>query len=190
MSKIVKVDVDGVIRDMIGGMCQIYQWQFKEHISPESITDYDINKSFPKVKEQLNCTPWQFFFEDHADGVFRCISKPFDGVKQALDLLHKKGYKVVIVTWQFNKQNKEFTLDFFDRHHLYYDDICFTQDKWMVHGDYLIDDNPEFILNESDHSKKIMVDTPYNRYIDDKSLNILRVKSLEEAVDVIVQHKF
>jgi 5'(3')-deoxyribonucleotidase len=87
------------------------------------------------------------------------------------------------VTWQFSNINKKLTLDWLDALSIPYDDICFTKDKWMIQGDILIDDNPEFILNEKDTSFKYLVDQPYNQECNFEGS---RVKSLKEAVDLIV----
>ena len=56
----------------------------------------------------------------------------------------------------------------------------------MIKGDYLIDDNPEFITDKRDKSKKIIVDTPYNRDVSDK---YIRVNSLGEAVEYIIDNE-
>ena len=77
------------------------------------------------------------------------------------------------------------TIDFFNRNDLFYDDICFTKDKWMINGDYLIDDNPMFILDEKDKAKKIIIDRPYNQL--EEYNNIKRCYSLMDAVNFILE---
>ena len=179
----VKIDVDGVIRDIISAMCGLYNERFGGNMCIEDVDDYDINNGFPSVLEETGTDPVRYFFTDHAEEIFETVSKPFDGVKESIDRLRGRGIKVVIVTWQFTLKNIKHTLDFLEMHGIKYDDICFTRDKWIINGDYLIDDNPEFILDERDKSKKIIVDTPYNRYVSNK---YVRVKSLKEAVDYII----
>lgn len=181
-----KIDVDGVIRDIIPTMCEIYNSEFHENISPEDIVDYDVNLNFQRVKEVYGISPREYFFVYHSDKVFEYDSQPFNGVKEAIDALRTLGHKVVIVTWQFDLSNKIHTLRFLNVHGIKYDDICFTRDKWMIKGDYLIDDNPEFITDKRDKSKKIIVDTPYNRNISKK---YVRVNSLKEAVNYIFKQE-
>lgn len=180
---VIKIDVDGVIRDIITAMCELYNTRFDGNLSVEDIDDYDINTNFPSIMKEMGETPVEYFFTHHADKIFEHMSQPFKGVKNAIDRLRSKGHKVVIVTWQFTLDNIMHTLRFLDMHNIKYDDICFTKDKWMIKGDYLIDDNPGFITEKRDKSKKIIIDTPYNRYI---SKRYKRVKSLEEAVDFIL----
>lgn len=180
---VVKIDVDGVIRDIISAMCDIYKKEFGKRVSARSIVEYDINRSFPDIKKRTGKLPSEYFFTDNADKIFETVSKPFNGVKEAIDKLRRNGHKVVIVTWQFSLKNIKHTLDFLEMYNIRYDDICFTRDKWMIKGDYLIDDNPEFILDKRDKSKKIVVDTPYNRNI---SKRYTRVSSLKDAVNYII----
>jgi 5'(3')-deoxyribonucleotidase len=73
---------------------------------------------------------------------------------------------------------------FFEKNKIPYDDICFTRDKWMIQGDWLIDDNPEFITDERDKSRKIMINMPYNKNCD---FSCDRAKDLQEAVDMILE---
>ena len=77
---------------------------------------------------------------------------------------------------------------FLQKNKIPYDDICFTRDKWMIQGDWLIDDNPEFITDEREKSRKIMIRMPYNKNCD---FFCTRANGLQEAVDIILeQEKF
>lgn len=77
---------------------------------------------------------------------------------------------------------------FLQKNKIPYDDICFTRDKWMIQGDWLIDDNPEFIEDERDKSRKLMINMPYNRECD---FFCTRADNLKQAVDIILeQEKF
>jgi 5'(3')-deoxyribonucleotidase len=182
---VVKIDVDGVIRDIITAMCQIYNKKFGGNLCSDDIVDYDINTNFHAIAEKTGMKPTDYFFREHADDIFLYVSQPFEGIKEAIDTLRSNGHKVVIVTWQFNLENIMHTLRFLDVHGIRYDDICFTKDKWMIKGDYLIDDNPEFIMDKRDKSKKIVVDTPYNRNVSKK---YKRVNSLKDAIAYIINN--
>ncbi len=180
---IVKIDVDGVIRDIISAMCKIYNERFDANLKVSDVDDYDVNLNFPEVYKNTGRKPTEYFFVDNADLIFKTVSQPFAGVKNAIDKLMENGHKVVIVTWQFNLENIKHTLDFLEMYRIKYNDICFTHDKWMIKGDYLIDDNPGFIMDEREEAEQIVIDTPYNRNIP-KSYT--RCKSLEEAIKYIL----
>lgn len=184
---IIKIDVDGVIRNINRKMCEMYNSTFGENLTVDDIFDYDVEKVFSKIKEKIGMSAVDYFFNWYAKDIF-LYSKPYDGVIEAIKKLRQMGHKVVIVTWQFNLQNKYYTLMFFEKNKIPYDDICFTRDKWMIQGDWLIDDNPEFITDERDKSRKIMIKMPYNR---DCNFFCTRANDLGEAVDIILeQEKF
>lgn len=180
---VIKIDVDGVIRNIISAMCKVYNQRFGGNLKVSDIDDYDVNTNFPEIYKQTGRKPTEYFFTDNADLIFETVSLPFKGVKDAIDKLIDNGHKVVIVTWQFSLKNIKHTLNFLEMHGIRYNAICFTQDKWIVNGDYLIDDNPEFIMDKKDKSKKIIIDTPYNRHI---SKRVKRVNSLYDAVEYIL----
>jgi len=180
---IIKIDVDGVIRDMMQAMCDVYNEDFDEHFTVEDIFDYDVEKVFPKIREKYNISASDYFFKRKSHSLL-FLSGPCKGAKEAIERLKNAGHKIVIATWQFTLENKELTLFFFEHNHIPYDDICFTKDKWMIKSDWIIDDNPAFIIEERETSKKILVDMPYNR---DCIFDGYRVNNLKEAVDVILK---
>ena len=182
---IIKIDVDGVIRDIFTVMCKIYNEEFKENITVSDIFDYNVDKVFTKVKDTLGISAADYFFKIHSKELF-LLSKPYNNVKTAISDLKKAGHKVVIVTWQFTLTNKTNTLYFFSLNDIPYDDICFTKDKWFIKADWIIDDNPEFICNEKEIAKKILVNMPYNKDID---YDGIRVNNLKEAVNIILKDK-
>ena len=159
---IIKVDVDGVIRNMFDNMCGVYNRCFNEHMTVEDIFDYDVDVVFPRIKKELGISAADFFFKLNGKKLF-LYSEPYDGVKEALEKLRKEGHKVVIVTWQYTLDNKMNTLRFLFINEIPYDDICFTRDKWMIQGDWIIDDNPEFLNDEREKANKIMIKMPYNK---------------------------
>lgn len=178
---IIKVDIDGVLRNMNDKLVSLYNQRFKTNLTVEDMTDYDVSKSFPLFEIQTQTTAKDYFFNTHKEDVFY-FTKAYDGVQESMQKLKDNGHKIVIATWQFTTMNKKLTLDWLDAKGIPYDDICFTKDKWMIQGDIIIDDNPEFILNEKETAYKYLVDQPYNQECNFEGS---RVKSLSEAVDLI-----
>ena len=184
ITMIIKIDVDGVIRDIFTVMCKIYNEDFKENITVDNIFDYDVDKVFTKIKENWGISAIEYFFKIHFREVF-LFSKPYNDVKKAISELKKAGHKIIITTWQFTLANKINTLYFFSLNDIPYDDICFTKDKWLIKADWIIDDNPEFICNEKENAKKILVNMPYNKDID---YDCIRVNNLKVAVKFILKN--
>lgn len=183
-NNVVKVDMDGVIRDMFTPMCRIYNERYGTSLTPSDITDYNVEKSFPLVMEKDRKKAANFFFIEHGAELF-LNSKPYDGTIEALLMLRTFGYKVAIVTWQFTHQNKIYALKFLERNGIPYDDIFFTRDKWLVNGEWMIDDNPEFIMDERDDSRKIMVNQPYNK---NSTFDGIRADGLKDAVETMLRN--
>ena len=182
---IIKIDVDGVIRNINKTLCRLYNDLFNENLTSEKILDYDVDKTFKRIQEEMGMTACNYFFDLCSKEVF-LNSSPYDGVREAILNLRHAGHKVVIVTWQYSLENKYNTLLFLQKNKIPYDDFCFTRDKWMIEGDWLIDDNPEFITDERDKSRKIMIRMPYN-----KNCNFFctRANDLQEAVDIILEQE-
>ena len=145
----IKIDVDGVIRDMLGAMCKMY-YKFDPIVKEENITDYDVEKSFPLIKMKTGMSAHDYFFVINAE---------------------QSGF-----------YNKIYTLKFLNYYGIPYDDICFTRDKWAIEGDYIIDDNPEFLNDEREKAKKIIIDAPYNR----QETKYHRFYNLTQAADFIL----
>lgn len=183
---IIKIDVDGVIRNIVGAICNRYNMVFDENVMPDEITDYDINNSFPLIKEVLHKKPTDYFFIEHGREIFRDNVLPFDDPAKSISCLREAGHKVIIVTWQFTTDNKKYTLDFLDDWKIEYDDICFTRDKHLINGDIIIDDNPEFLLHSNEESLKMCINRPYNV---GKCDDILKFNSLKEVTDYILNNQ-
>lgn len=186
----VKLDVDGVIRDIVTPMCYIFNEQFNMSIKPEDIDEYDVEEFFGKYhkldpQKDGASTYSEYFFKEWAGVVFYNWAKCYKGVKEAIDKLHDTGlFRIIIVTKQYGTINKKRCLDFLDRENIYYDDICFVDEKTLINGDVIIDDNPEFLNMEDLTITRICIDKPYNR---EKCFCDYRVKDLSEAVDILIK---
>lgn len=178
---IFKIDVDGVLRDIMTPMCKLYNEKFDENIKPEDISEYDVSSTFKKCDDIKN-----FFFVENAKEVF-LNSHPHNYVREALELIHYMGHKIVICTWQFNNTNKKYTLDWLEKHNLFYDDICFTKDKEMINCDVMIDDNPDFLSKEDNDTIKILINSSYNKNVEIEGIR--RYNSLYEYVEDAFQIK-
>jgi uncharacterized HAD superfamily protein len=81
-------------------MIELYNQKFKTDLTIEDITDYDVSKSFPLFEMRGNMTAKDYFFKVRSLDCF-LLSKPYEGVKEAMQKLKDNGHKIVIVTWQF-----------------------------------------------------------------------------------------
>ena len=159
--KIIKIDCDGVLRDLLPQMCKIYNESFNECIEPENVLEYDLTNTFNKCIEVDAMSPEKWFFDEHIYDIY--VNSPVcHKAKEALDLLHEKGYYIIIVSKQPENWHQSATLLWLEMNDFYYDSICFIDKKYLILGDVIIDDNVEN-LDVSHECEKILIDAPYNR---------------------------
>lgn len=187
MAKIIKIDVDGVIRDMLGALCKLY-YSFDPDINREHITEYSVNHSFPKIWQDIGIEAHDYFFKHHVEDVNFNMAVPIHGAKEAIEMLWKCGHKIVIATKQDSVKSKISTIRFLNLYDIYYDDICFTKDKWLIQSDYMIDDNPEFLKDNREgtpQENRLIIDAPYNFGCTD----FRRFSSLMDAAEYILKKR-
>ena len=154
--KIIKIDCDGVLRDILPSMCMVYNDHYDDNLTPEDITDFDIDKIFTKCPN-----PYEFFFKEHVNFLYSNSPKCKKS-KEAMDLLHEKGYYIIIVSSQPSFENKYYTLNWLKDNDIYYDSICFTKEKQLITGDIVVDDYGKN-LSKCNELEKILIDAPHNK---------------------------
>lgn len=181
---IVKVDVDGVLRDFLGACLELYNREMPNMpMKREDCTAYDITVLFSKLNlkhPEMNILDW--FLNYHSYDIFQKAKCMF-GAREALQRLIDDGHKVIISTHQKLTANKVHTLYFLDRFEIPYHDIFFSKEKSLVCGDFLIDDNPAMLRESGMVSTPLLVDAPYNQH----ETGFPRFASITEAVDYIIR---
>lgn len=152
------IDVDGVLRNLTGGIIKMFNSRFQRKVTMEDFVHYDVNKMFPELGDANE----YFFRGENAREILR-NSEPVAGALDAFKILKEIGL-VYIITSQTGYENISSTLFWLFENGFDSDQICFIKDKSIVSGlDYFIDDNPDkFIGIDAKHS--ILIDMPYNRY--------------------------
>lgn len=180
---IIKIDIDGVIRNTFQGMLDVYNREFDDYKKLADITSYDTDKSFPRIQKELGIPGNKFFFELNGKEVFS--SEPLPGAIEAINRLHDAGHEISICSHQPKVVGRETTIDFLDGQQVKYDSLHFTQNKWQVYGDVIIDDNPDFLHHARETAFPIGIRYPFNK---DITWGVWR-KNLSEAVDWIFIHQ-
>lgn len=183
--KIIKIDVDGVIRDLFTTMCELYNETFGTEMTPDDIIDYNTDISFPLIKKRIGSTGNEFFFTTNSARTFFC-SKVIPGAAEAIRKLRAAGLRIEICTYQPTEEGRRFTCEFLKYNHIEFDGLHFTDSKWMIHGDVLVDDSPDFLCSPEEDSVKICVKYPFNSSI--RETCNYTVSSLSEAADIILSH--
>lgn len=160
------IDLDGVIRDFISGLKNVYLDEYPDH-SIREITSRDLPKYFP-IGEKIN----EFLEREFAKILLKAPSYP--GAIEALQKWEDL-FEIVIVTAQ-PPQYRYATFSWIGNHSLPTDEVRITFDKHNVDGFALLDDFPENLESFSRTDRlAVCLDQPWN-----KDWQGLRVKTVEE----------
>lgn len=181
------IDVDGVLRDNLQIMVDLYNENFKKNKEVSDIKDFRTEITFPDIEPITGKTASEWFFQDHSKEIFLNAS-PFYNVAEDIKRLRELA-NVVIITYQKSLVNRMHTLCWLEINGIEYDGLIFIKDKTKFICDYLIDDNDwNFLGSNAKHG--ILIDAPYNeeKSVDDicSSSNcesIVRYKNLHEFTE-------
>lgn len=189
----IAIDVDGVLRNNLGIMVDLYNDFFRNtyhknlNMTIDDVKAFKVEESFPLIHDVLKIKPSSFFFNIHAKEIFKdAPDYPF--VADNIERL-KEVADVVIVTYQKDYTNKKYTLEWLEWHKIEPNGICFVRDKTLIHADALIDDNDwNFIGTHCPTS--VLVTQPYNKNVNldelitkTNSKQIVRVDSFADFTE-------
>jgi glutaredoxin-related protein len=134
---IIKIDIDGVIRNVISPLIRIYNKDFPDYqVGP--VTHFDLSIDFP-IKERI----WHYFLEEKAKLCFRDAPPYYNNLQALNNFAGTPGFKIVLVSDQANEKNKEYTDYWLKENKVKYDEVIYTKHKEKVPGIILLDDKPE-----------------------------------------------
>jgi hypothetical protein len=177
--KTVIVDVDSIL------------WDFHNHFWELSIKE---NMNIPKPKYWSKWDFWEGYlteksFYDIVDIVHtnQINYKPFVYAGKVLELLHKKGYYIIIASHRRSNQFR--TLQkWLEINDLYYDELHISYDKTKLFNEdvkLIIDDCPSTILHSINIGKKCLsICYPWNKILK-KELGTNMKDNLKEIYDSI-----
>lgn len=153
----IKLDVDGVIKNIIDTSIQIYKefYDSKDNTKYDDIKIYDMSVAMPGI------TDFYKFFTQHGKYIFG-EAKPYPGAVDFMNSLKNKGHDIAICTNQF-KGNEKYTLQWLEQYHIPYDSVHFVKDKTIVKGDLLIDDCIDNLVACQNNHMVACYDQPWNQ---------------------------
>lgn len=174
------VDMDGTIEDILSVWVKRANQKFHRDVKKEEITNWDVVKAYPGIpkKEVLGILN---------DGSIWSEVKPIEGAAEAIKSFIDDGHKVYIVTasnYETLPQKMDDLL-FQNFPFISWYDVIVTHNKQMLKADVLIDDAVHNMIGGS--YAKILLDAPYNRDVDDKKNDIVRVKNWKEIKKEIIR---
>lgn len=168
--QVLKLDCDGVLRDCVTPLLNIYNNMYNDNIKHSNITTWNMSEFLGK-----NAT-YPDFFNSFPKEIFQ-DGRLYD--EKTVDILNrvKEFYNIHIVTHQF-KGLEVYTVKWLYNNKIPYDYLSFVKDKTQIKGDVLLDD-AEHNLEDSCENNEIAVcfDQPWN-----KNWKGLRIKKLEDLI--------
>lgn len=175
----VGIDVDEVLRSCLPQMVEIYNKEFNDTKTVDDITDYDVEKIFPRIWQETGMTARDWFFKKHNKEIF-FDTPAVEKAKESVECLRYCHAKAVIITKQHGVENKRLTLEWLDKNGIPYDDICFVNDKSIIRCEYFIDDHIDNFENV-DARFGILITAPYNKRPD----ALERIKKISKCKEVL-----
>ena len=134
------VDVDDVVFDLIGTWLKLYNQDWNDHLMPQDITDWNIDKF---VKPE--CGKKIYDYLDDLN-LYKLV-KPIPDALWGVSNLRIMGFRVVFVTSTNIAQNGRKLMrlqeDCFLPKERHSKDYVEATDKSLILADYLLDDKPE-----------------------------------------------
>lgn len=156
--KIVKIDIDGVLRDTANQVLQIY----KEHYDPECNVQYkDLDQFYIAEKLPLLKGDMHGFFRKYARELVLEARMYHTKIPQVMKELQEK-YHVMLCSHQKTNEDKKFTKEWLKHQAIPYDSLKFAWQKQTHESDIIIDDHPKNLVR--DHSPlRICINHPWNQ---------------------------
>lgn len=173
----IKVDVDGILEDLLIPLIDLYKEAHGIEIPYDSFSRYDFMNFKQPVREE-------FLANLASEDMIRML-EPVDGAYEALADLNER-YDVFLVT-ATSVNLFSLKAEWIVKHYPFImpDRILRVPGRYksMLNTDFAVDDYHENLKTDIGH--RILVDAPFNRSVHDEAYSFHRVKNLAEAVGVI-----
>jgi len=180
--KRIGVDVDGVLRDIISGVNEVFKTHYSKHYMGDLVYDYD----FPNINLPLE-EKFDIIFNKFPKDIF-LKTKPYPGsIKQFKELkgwAERNDFKLVCATSQ-EKHLISLTYLWLGKYDFGFEELCVTKSKEEIGLDYLIDDAPHnyksWIKNGNLEKNFFLMDRDWNKEVPATN----RIKNISEIKNII-----
>jgi len=171
LMKIVALDVDDVILDLVPNWLRYYNQDFSDNLTKDKITEWDISKFIkPSAKKAI--------YEYTENEEIYETAEPVKDALRGVNLIKEYGYRTIYVTAN-NPYNSKFNWliknEFLDDKK----DFVSAYDKSLILADYIIDDKWENVADFK--GVGFLFNQPWNEY----SLYHNRVENWNDIINKI-----
>lgn len=178
MSKIIAIDFDSVLNNLLTPWINYLNIKHQVNIQEEDVTEWDMTKAFPTLN------PQQVFEPLYVDDFWKHV-KPLPGAYSTVHNMQKDGFNYYIVTdsnYQTLASKMNNCLLKYFKNLIRPSDVIVTSHKELILCDYIIDDYEENLKNNKGY--RILIDKPYNRKAN-KCTYDFRANDITEAYEFI-----
>lgn len=174
------IDYDSTLFNTIDVWIDLYNKKYNDSITINDFKFWDVHKSLPKEKSD------KFYSILDTDDLWENI-KPLDSAVKALESINEE-YEVYIITathYNHLKIKSEMLLKYFP--FIEYKQIISCYHKQLIDVDIMIDDNVENLIGG--RYRKMLIDYPWNRDVNDYDRGIERFKNWNEIRSELLEGK-
>jgi 5'(3')-deoxyribonucleotidase len=172
MKKRVLIDLDGVIRDFIGGVSTVYSQYYPDH-EVKPVKSRELHEFYP-----IGYDIYNFIFEHHRE--WSEASGILPGAREAIQQ-YRDRYEIIIATSQ-EEWGIEDVYDWLDKHEVYYDDVVISFEKHLLDGIALLDDYEQ---NVEQFQKTGRLGVCFSQQWNQHWNNGFKVSSIEEFFELV-----
>jgi len=171
------LDCDDVLREFVPEVVKTYN---KEHFTDyklEDIITWEIKDVLTEIKD------FQKYVTDRKEIFLN--SQVCEDVYETINTLKNKGHRIIISTYQF-KGIEQYTMEWLKKNNIYYDDIFFGRDKFLVQGDIFVDDKYSNITKYEKFNINTVLflkNRPWNTGLINPCMN--RINTIKEILNYV-----
>lgn len=136
LGKIVAVDVDDTIADLIGRWLDLYNEEWDDDVTPDRITEWSVH-------EHVRCGH-EIYDYLKREGLYEGVIA-IDGALTGIKALRKMGFKIIFVTASYHEGKIQWLYD--NGFASSVEEWVVAHDKSLIYAHYLIDDRIENVEN-------------------------------------------
>jgi len=158
---LIGIDVDGVLRDLIGALNGRLRLERPDIIVPEEVTRWNLAEVYPEEE-----VIYDFILRSRSQLIYDIEADPMPGAIEGFNRLLISGYRIHIITTQ-RGESIDSTLRWLARFELRPHGVIISRTKERESFDVLLDDGPDNLKKGHDAGRSVVCfDHPYNRDID------------------------
>ena len=173
------IDMDDTIECLLEEWVAALNREHGTNVDPQSITDWDMHKAFPKLtKHQVYEPIHDYFFWERVEPKPNAV----EYVKKLID----DGFEVYICTATDYRNVEPKYVFIIERYFPFitWDHVIVAYKKQMIHGDIMIDDAPHNCIGGDYYG--ILMDAPHNKDLDVSQYDkLVRVHDWKEAYEMV-----